>query len=489
VVSATKATANIVINNTATVGKQEVTVVTGAQTATLANGFTVNEASVKLNSATVPASAQAGVTTASVTGSGFPSGTIWAANVTVTLTPKAGGSALTTAASSVTPGTGTTSTVAFLVPASISVATPTLYEVSISGATTTGTPFQSSNASALTVDPTSVITSVSPNNALQGASLTVTINGRYTNFVNGVSVASFGPDVSVGGAPPGTPGPITVTTATKATASILINDTAALGADNVVVTTNNETDSLANGFTVKEAAVKLGVANPTSAEPGITTVSVSGSGFPPGTIFPANVTVTLTPKSGGTAVTATPTTVTAGAGSSNTIAFVVPPAIVVSAPTAYLVTISGTDPAGEVFQSSNSATLTIDPLSSISTLAPAKGLQGQTLTVTINGKYSTFINGVSHATFGAGISVGGAPAGGPGPVTVVSAIKATASVFISNTAPVGANTVTMVTGSETDTITNGFAVTVDSTPPVAVPGGPYSAKLPPGSVQFNGSGS
>ena len=489
VVSATKATANIVINNTATVGKQDVTVVTGAQTATLTNGFTVNEASVKLNSATVPASAQAGVTTASVTGSGFPSGTIWAANVTVTLTPKAGGSALTTAASSVTPGTGTTSTVAFLVPASISVATPTLYEVSISGATTTGTPFQSSNASALTVDPTSVITSVSPNNALQGASLTVTINGRYTNFVNGVSLASFGPDISVGGAPPGTPGPITVTTATKATASILINDTAALGADNVVVTTNNETDSLANGFTVKEAAVKLGVANPTSAEPGITTVSVSGSGFPPGTIFPANVTVTLTPKSGGTAVTATPTTVTAGTGSSNTIAFVVPPAIVVSAPTPYLVTISGTDPAGEVFQSSNSATLTIDPPSSISTLAPAKGLQGQTLTVTINGKYSTFINGVSQATFGAGISVGGAPAGGPGPVTVVSAIKATASVFISNTAPVGANTVTMVTGSETDTITNGFAVTVDSTPPVAVPGGPYSAKLPPGSVQFNGSGS
>jgi len=71
------------------------------------------------------------VTTASVTGSGFPSGTIWAANVTVTLTPKSGGTAITTPASSVTPGTGSTSTVSFLVPGSISVLTP------IPGATVT----------------------------------------------------------------------------------------------------------------------------------------------------------------------------------------------------------------------------------------------------------------------------------------------------------------------------------------------------------------
>ena len=490
VTSATKATATLVINNTATLGAQDVTVVTGAQTATLTGGFTVKEAMVSLTSSASPSSAQAGITTASVTGSGFPSGTIWASNVTVTFTPKLGGTAVSTTATSVTPGTGSTNTIAFLVPASLVVTTPTVYQVSISGATTTGIPFQSSNSSSLTVDPKSYVVSVSPKSGLQGQSLTVTITGKYTNFVNGVSVATFGPDISVGGAAAGTPGPITVVSATSATASIFISDTATLGTVNVTVVTNNETDSLANGFTVGEATAKLGAASPTSAEPGITTVSVTGTGFPTMQIQPASVTVTLTPKAGGTAVTTTPTSVTPGTtGGTDTITFLVPASISVTTATTYQIAISGVDVAGSQFQSSNTAALTIDPKSYISSLSPNKGLQGQTLTVTINGKYSTFISGVSQVTFCPGVSVGGAVAGGPGPVTVVSAIKATASIFISNTAPTGSCNVTMVTGSETDSISNGFTVQVDSTPPVAVPGGPYSAKQPPGTVQFSGSAS
>ena len=490
VTSATKATATLVINNTATVGAQDVTVATGAQTATLTGGFTVKEAMVTLTSSASPSSAQAGITTASVTGSGFPSGTIWASNITVTLTPKLGGTAVTTTATTVTAGTGSTNTVAFLVPASMVVTAPTVYEVSISGATTTGIPFQSSTSSALTVNPKSYVASLSPKSGLQGQSLTVTITGKYTNFVNGVSVATFGPDISVGGAANGTPGPITVVSATSATASLLISDTAALGSVNVTVVTNNETDSLANGFTISEATVKLGTASPTTAQPGITTVSVTGTGFPTLPIQVSGVTVTLTPKAGGTGVTTTPTSITAGTTSgTDTIAFLVPASISVTAATTYEIAISGVDQAGSQFQSSNTAALTINPKSYIASLSPIKGLQGQNVTVTINGKYSTFISGVSQATFCPGISVGGAAAGGPGPVTVVSAIKATANIFISNTAPTGSCNVTMVTGAETDSITNGFTVQVDSTPPVAVPGGPYSAKLPPGTVQFNGSAS
>ncbi|MGA2534765.1 MAG: PKD domain-containing protein [Terracidiphilus sp.] len=488
VVSATSATATLVINNNATVGSQDVTVVTGAQTATLAGGFTVEEASVTLGSSATPSTAQAGITTASVTGSGFPAGTIWAANVTVSLTPKSGGTAVTTTATSVTAGTSGTNTIAFLVPASISVSTPTVYEISISGATTTGIPFQSSKSSTITVDPPSYVSSLSPNNGLQGATLTVTITGKYTNFVNGVSVATFGPDISIGGASTGTPGPITVVSATSATASISISDTAALGSSNVTVVTGNETDSLANGFTVNEATVKLSAASPGSAEPGITTVSVTGTGFPAMLIQPSSVTVTLTPKSGGTAVNTLATSVTAGTtGGSDTITFLAPASISVSATTTYEISISGVDETGSQFQSSNTVGLTIDPPSYISSLSPSKGLQGQSLTVTITGKYSTFISGVSEAAFCPGISVGGGAAGGLGPVTVTSATKATASIFISNTAPTGSCNVTMVTGPETDSITNGFVVDVDSTPPVAVPGGPYSAKLPPGTVQFNGS--
>src|SRR5258708_1058991 len=126
------------------------------------------------------------------------------------------------------------------------------------------------------------------------------------------------------------------------------------------------------------------------------------------------------------------------------------------------------------------------PPALIASISPNSGLQGQTLTVTITGKYSNFVNGTTQANFGPNISVGGAAAGVNGPVTVTSSTKATASIFIANSAAVGGVTVTVVTGNEKPSLANAFTVKVDSTPPVAVPGGPYSAQLP-ASVQFNGS--
>src|ERR1700739_600096 len=55
-----------------------------------------------------PSSGQPGVTSISVTGSDFPSGTILAASVTVNLTPSAGGAAVNTTATSVASVIGTT---------------------------------------------------------------------------------------------------------------------------------------------------------------------------------------------------------------------------------------------------------------------------------------------------------------------------------------------------------------------------------------------
>src|ERR1700722_13865006 len=187
------------------------------------------QASVTLKAATSPTSGQAGLTSFSVTGSGFPSGTFSPASVTVTLTPKSGGTPVTTTATSVTPGTGTTDTVAFLIPASISVTAATVYEVSIAGQTTGGTTFQSSNSSALTIDPPSSIASLVPATGLQGQTLTVTINGKYTNFVTGVTQANFGPNISVGGSEPGANGQVGEVSGTKATANIVINNTATVG--------------------------------------------------------------------------------------------------------------------------------------------------------------------------------------------------------------------------------------------------------------------
>ena len=211
------------------------------------------QTSVKLNTATSPTSGQAGVTSVSVNGSGFPSGTIAASAVTVTLTPSGGGSAVTTTATSVTTVIGSTRTVKFLIPGSISVSAPTNYAVTISGSTTTGAAFVSSNSATLTVTAGPMIGSVSPASGQQGQTLSVTITGQYTGFVIGATQANFGPGISVGGAAAGTNGPVTVSNATTAVANITIDAAAAPGARNITVIYSGQSPTLANGFTVTAA--------------------------------------------------------------------------------------------------------------------------------------------------------------------------------------------------------------------------------------------
>ena len=98
---------------------------------------------IYLNAATAPSSGTAGVSNVNVTGSGFPSGTIPPANVTVSLaTACGGGGAVTTPALSVTVILGTSERIQFQIPASLAGGT---YFVSISGSTSGGTFFQSVN--------------------------------------------------------------------------------------------------------------------------------------------------------------------------------------------------------------------------------------------------------------------------------------------------------------------------------------------------------
>src|SRR5208337_560187 len=70
-------------------------------------------------------------------------------------------------------------------------------------------------------------------------------------------------------------------------------------------------------------------------------------------------------------------------------------------------------------------------------LNPNSGLQGQTLNVAITGQYTHFAQGVSTASFGAGITVNS--------LTVADATDATANITISPTATPGARTVTVTT--------------------------------------------
>jgi hypothetical protein len=105
---------------------------------------------------------------------------------------------------------------------------------------------KASNSVPFTVAGLPRIASVSPASGAPGQTMDVSMVGDSTAFVNGVSVASFGADITVNS--------ITVTSATTATANITISSTAVAGARDVNVTTGAQTlEKLAGGFTVAVA--------------------------------------------------------------------------------------------------------------------------------------------------------------------------------------------------------------------------------------------
>ena len=107
---------------------------------------------------------------------------------------------------------------------------------------TTGTE-AATLANAFTVVGRPVVTSVTPNNGLQGQTLaSIAVVGQFTHFANGTTVAGFGAGITVNST--------TVTDATHATVSITIQASATPGARTVTMTTGTEAATLAGGFTV-----------------------------------------------------------------------------------------------------------------------------------------------------------------------------------------------------------------------------------------------
>ena len=102
----------------------------------------------------------------------------------------------------------------------------------------------------------------------------------------------------------------------------------------------------------------------------------------------------------------------------------------------------------------NGFTVTQGPISILS-VSPSSGLQGQTLaSVVITARNTAFVNGTTVADFGAGITVNS--------LTVNSGFKATANITIQSNATAGARTLTVTTGTQVVSKTNGFTVTVPS---------------------------
>jgi hypothetical protein len=275
------------------------------------------------------------------------------------------------------------------------------------------------------------INSVSASSAGQGATLTVTINGTNTNWVQGVTQLSF-PGVLINS--------FTVNNANTITANITVSDYAPAGQVTVTATTLGEVATGTNVFTIIQTQPELLSVNAPSAAQGVTlTETLTGqfTHFATGTStvsFGAGVTVN--------SVTAT---------SSTTLQ-----ANITVQPTATLGPRNVSVTTGsEVVSLPNAFSVTVGPAAiPVGGLNPASGAQGNAYIVAVTGSQTHFASGVTTAAFGGGITVTG--------ISVTDALHATVNIAIPTSTPVGAYNVTLTTGGESATILGGFTVTQGS---------------------------
>jgi RHS repeat-associated protein len=299
--------------------------------------------------------------------------------------------------------------------------------------TLTGNDSQFSSTANITVTVipppgTGVILSVSPNTGQQGQqSLSLSITGQSTNWVQGTTTAGFGAGITVVS--------LTVHAATSATAVININPGAVLGASTVTMTTGSEVETLANGFTVQTGAPVITLVNPNIGQQGQQNVSITITGqfthFLQGT----------TTASFGTGISVVSLTINSP--TEVTVVLNIDPA---TATGAHTVTVtSGLEIASRV----NGFTVTSGaPV--LTQISPTSGFQGQTLFATITGQFTQFTQSTTQVDLGSGITVN--------TVAVINTTSLLAQITIDCYAVVGARTVTVTTGSEVLSISNGFVV-------------------------------
>ena len=237
--SPTSLTAVINISANATLGPRVVTVTTGGEVGTLAGGFTVQAPLGPI--AVTPGSAIQGQSlsvTITAQGPQFVQGTTQARFGPGVIV----GSGI---AGDFGPVTVTSSTTATALLTILASALPASRNVTMQTGTT-----QITGLNAFTVVGLPTLSSVSPNHANQGQTITLNIGGTYTNFVQGATQMSLGAGVSVGGGAEGGFGPVTVNSSTSATAQISIDAAATLGLRTVIAQTGAEQASSVNGFSV-----------------------------------------------------------------------------------------------------------------------------------------------------------------------------------------------------------------------------------------------
>jgi len=276
---------------------------------------------------------------------------------------------------------------------------------------------------------------VSPATGRQGDSLDVSVFGDSTHFEQGVTTADFGPGITVDA--------VNVTSETTAVVRITIDAVASLGSRTVTLTTRTEIASQVGGFSVVPAGPAIVNVNPDTGAAGQSlTVVITGS-F---THFTQDVTVadfgsdieTGTVTVHGPTLVSVPISISLGATlGTRGIALRTGDEVVPA-----LFTVRAGTPAIEIID-------------------PNTGQPGQIVTVGVIGRFTEWQNGVTVASFGPDISVGGANEGEFGPVTVTGPNSFLANLEINASAPLGPRDLVVRTGEQMLVVPGGFTLTAD----------------------------
>ena len=457
--SLTSLMANVTVLPTANLGYRNVSVITGSEAVEINNGFNITQGPAAISALSPASGGQNTTATILVTGS----------------QTHFNGNAASGPVTSATFGGGIVVTgisVVDIEHANVSINIPTgvalgNYDVTL----TTGGEVATILGGFSVTSGSAAISSVSPPTGTQGITESVVLTGLYTHFCDNVttscvsgytpSVAGFGAGIAVNS--------ISVSNSATAVVSITIGTTATIGSYTPTITTGSEVASITGGFSVLAGVPALTTVSPSSAQAGSTANVVVNGVF---TTFQAafsqvsfgsGVTVNFITNVTTTQLTAN-ITVASNAAVGNRTVTVTTNSQNVSLVNSFNVT-AGT------------------PV--ITQINPNYGNPGQTnLSVTLTGLYTNWSSAttVTMGTASSGISVGGQPAGTPGPVVSATASSVTFNITIDANAPLGPVDVTTTTGAEVEIVPAGFTVQAVVVPPPSValvsPGPNASGDMP-----------
>jgi hypothetical protein len=419
------ATANVTISASAAVQLNTVTLTTLGETASIASGFQIVEATPILTFVKQNTGFQA--TTQTVTVDAL----FTHFNSTTTFNFGAG---IATTAVSVTNATTAQVTIAISPIAALGSRNLTATTTLTGG----GTEVASGQALFAVETSAASIASINPASGQQNqGGIAVTVTGASTHFTEATPTVSFGPYVTVT--------QVSVKSDLSLVATINVSGSAPLGQNNVTVTTGGEVAELADGFTITAGNPVVTAVSPNTLpqqQSGNITVTGQYTHFTQGQTtanFGTGVTINGVTVNGTTQATVAVTVQGTAALGSRTVAMTT--------------ALAG----GGTETASDSGAFTVTQALGAAALTPTSAVQGQTLSVSIAGSGTHFAQGTTTVVFGGGIQTQS--------VTVSSLTAAVATIVIPTTATTGAQTVTITTGTEIVATT--FTV-IAGTPTVSV---------------------